>query len=102
MIPPVRLLLALFLVCLIPAAVIPADKTLDMWVVDTEGGKALLIVSPAGRSMLVDTGFPGNDDRDTNRILEVCRLAGVKKLDVLLTTHYDLDHVNNTPSLAAR
>jgi beta-lactamase superfamily II metal-dependent hydrolase len=94
------LTLLLCLACL--TALVGASKTLDMWVIDTEGGKALLIVSPSGRSMLVDTGFPGNADRDTNRILEACRLAGVKQLDVLLTTHYDLDHVNNAPSLVAR
>jgi len=52
--------------------------------------------------MLIDTGFPGNNDRDTNRILEACQLAGVKKLDILVTTHYDLDHVSNTPSLVAK
>jgi competence protein ComEC len=94
------LLLVLF--CLISTAAFPAGKTLDMWVIDTEGGKAVLIVSPAGQSMLIDTGFPGNNDRDTNRILEACQLAGVKKLDILVTTHYDLDHVSNTPSLVAK
>jgi competence protein ComEC len=88
--------------CLVSAATFAAGKTLDVWVIDTEGGKAVLIVSPAGQSMLIDTGFPGSNDRDTNRILEACRLAGVKKLDVLLTTHYDLDHVSNTPSLVAK
>ena len=73
-----------------------------MWVVDTEGGKALLLVAPSGRSMLIDTGFPGNNERDTTRIVEACNAAGVKKLDVLVTTHYDLDHVNNTPALLAK
>ncbi len=94
--------LLLLAFCLISVATFTAGKTLDIWVVDTEGGKAVLVVSPAGQSMLIDTGFPGNNDRDTNRILEVCRLAGVTKLDVLLTTHYDLDHVSNTPSLVAK
>jgi competence protein ComEC len=94
--------LLLLVFCLISVATFTAGKTLDIWVVDTEGGKAVLVVSPAGQSMLIDTGFPGNNDRDTNRILEVCRLAGVTKLDILLTTHYDLDHVNNTPSLVAK
>ena len=88
--------------CLVSAAAFAAGKTLDVWVIDTEGGKAVLVVSPAGQSMLIDTGFPGSNDRDTNRILEACRLAGVKKLDILLTTHYDLDHVSNTPSLVAK
>jgi beta-lactamase superfamily II metal-dependent hydrolase len=79
-----------------------AAKTLDMYVVDTEGGKALLIVSPAGQSMLLDTGFPGYNDRDTNRIVEAAKAANVKQFDILVTTHYDLDHVNNTPSLLAK
>lgn len=80
----------------------PAARTLDIWVVDTEGGKAVLLRSPSGESMLIDSGYPGHGDRDTNRILEAAKAAGVGKLDVLVTTHYDLDHVGNTPPLAAR
>jgi competence protein ComEC len=79
-----------------------AAKTLDIYVIDTEGGKAMMIVSPSGQSMLVDTGFPGFNDRDAIRIEEAARAAGVKKFDFLLTTHYDLDHVNNTPATLAR
>jgi competence protein ComEC len=97
------LLLVIF--CLASAVTFTAGKSLDIWVVDTEGGKAVLIVSPSGQSMLIDTGFPANPnspERDTTRILDVCKLAGVKKLDILLTTHYDLDHVSNTPSLVAK
>jgi competence protein ComEC len=94
------LLCALPLFLVLPVA--HAAKTLDMYAIDVEGGKALLIVAPSGQSMLIDTGNPGNNDRDLNRILEVAKAAGVKKLDVLATTHYDSDHVNNTPALAAR
>jgi len=96
-----RHLLAITLFLLFPA-LLHAAKTLDMYVIDTEGGKALLIVSPSGQSMLVDTGFPGNNERDTNRIMEAVRAAGVKKLDFLVVTHYDLDHVNNVPATAAK
>ncbi len=96
---PILLVIALVLSF---ALVLPAAKSLDMWVIDTEGGKALLLVSPSGESMLIDTGFPGYNERDTTRILEACQAAGVKKLDILVTTHYDLDHVNNTPSLLAK
>lgn len=95
-----RIILIAAFVILSCAPALPA--TLDMWVIDTEGGKALLVVSPSGQSLLIDTGFPGFNNRDTTRILEACQAAGVKKLDILLTTHYDLDHVNNTPSLLAR
>jgi beta-lactamase superfamily II metal-dependent hydrolase len=91
-----------FVFFLLFPALLPAAKTLEIYVIDTEGGKALLIISPSGQSMLVDTGFPGNNDRDTNRIVEAVRVAGVKRLNFLLVTHYDLDHVNNVPATAAK
>jgi len=92
--------LLLFVVVLAPA--FPADGTLDMYAIDTEGGKALLLVSPSGQSMLIDGGFPGFNDRDAIRVEEAARAAGVKQLDFLVVTHYDLDHVNNVPAIAAR
>src|SRR5258708_24310109 len=38
----------------------PEQKPLDVYFLDTEGGQATLFVSPSGQSMLVDTGFAGN------------------------------------------
>jgi beta-lactamase superfamily II metal-dependent hydrolase len=75
-------------------------STLDIYVVDVEGGKAALFVAPSGQSVLVDTGFPG--ERDLNRIMEVINAAGVKKLDYLVSTHYHVDHVGNTLAIAER
>ena len=91
---------ALFLL-LVPSA-LQAAKTLDMYVIDTEGGKALLLISPSGQSMLVDAGFPGFNERDAMRIERAAQAAGVKKFDFLVVTHYDLDHVNNVPATVAR
>src|SRR5690349_6522386 len=34
-------------------------KTLDIYIVDTEGGKAALFVAPSGETVLVDSGNPG-------------------------------------------
>ena len=84
------------------ASLLHAADTLDMYVIDTEGGKALLIVSPAGQSMLIDTGFPGYKDRDAIRIEEAAGAAGIRTFDYLVVTHYDLDHVNNVPATVAR
>jgi beta-lactamase superfamily II metal-dependent hydrolase len=92
---------SIFFMLMLPA-LLHAAKTMEIYVIDTEGGKSLLIVSPSGQSMLVDTGFPGNNDRDTNRIVEAVRAAGIKKLDFLVVTHYDLDHVNNVPATVAK
>ncbi len=94
---------------LIPALVLmmfapayPAAKTLEMYAIDTEGGKALLLISPSGQSMLIDCGFPGFNGRDAMRIEEAARAAGVKKLDFLVVTHYDSDHVDNVPAVVAK
>ena len=38
------------------AAQAPAARPLDIYVVDTEGGKAALFVSPTGQSVLIDSG----------------------------------------------
>jgi competence protein ComEC len=79
-----------------------AGDSLDMYVIDTEGGKAVLIVSPTGESMLIDAGFPGFNGRDAGRIEEAAKAAGVKQFDFLVVTHYDLDHVNNVPATVAK
>jgi competence protein ComEC len=77
-------------------------KPLQIYAVDVEGGQATLIVSPSGESLLIDAGWPGFNGRDANRIVAVAKLAGVKQLDYVLTTHYHRDHVGGVPELADR
>jgi competence protein ComEC len=71
---------------------------LQVYFVDVEGGQSTLFVMPGGESLLVDTGNPGG--RDAARIVAVCKLAGVTKIDTLLVTHYHTDHVGGLPEVA--
>jgi len=90
-----------FVLVLAAATLLPAQsRNLDIYWIDTEGGAATLIVTPSGQSMLVDTGNPGPDDRDPKRIFEVAKIAGLQKIDILVTTHYHGDHVGGAPALA--
>ena len=77
-------------------------STLDAYFVDVEGGQATLFVSPSGQSMLIDTGWPGNNGRDADRIVNIAHQAGVKKIDILLITHFHVDHAGGVPQLAER
>lgn len=79
-----------------------AAQALNIYFIDVEGGQATLVVSPAGESMLVDTGWPGFDGRDAKRIAAAAGLAGVKQIDFLIITHYHADHVGGVAQLAER
>jgi len=93
----VALLIALLLFQ--PALGQTPSRTLDIYFIDVEGGAATLIVTPAGESLLIDSGFPG--DRDVWRIAHVVReIAGLKQIDHHLTTHWHRDHVGGIPALA--
>ncbi len=95
-------LIETMLISLLLASGLSAAKTLEMYVIDVEGGKSLLIVSPSGESMLVDAGNPGNNGRDAGRIVDAVHAAGLQHLDYLLVTHYDGDHVGNVPAVVER
>jgi competence protein ComEC len=86
---------------LLAAGWLPA-QTLHIYAIDVEGGKSTLYVSPSGESMLVDTGYAGNENRDANRIVAAAAAAGVKRIDHLLITHYHGDHAGGVPQLAAK
>src|SRR6184192_932132 len=78
-------------------------KTLDIYVVDVEGGNAVLFVTPSGESMLVDSGNGGAAAvRDAERIVVAAKDAGVTAVDHLITTHYHGDHIGGLAELASR
>jgi competence protein ComEC len=80
----------------------PTAKLLQIYFVDVEGGQATLFVTPEGQSLLIDTGWPGFQGRDADRIVAAAKLAGISKIDYVLLTHYHMDHAGGVPQLLDR
>jgi competence protein ComEC len=94
----------MFAVLLTAVAVVAqsARTTLDMYLIDVEGGNATLFVTPSGESLLIDTGNGGPAAaRDAERIANAARDAGVTRIDHLITTHYHGDHFGAMADVAA-
>ena len=100
-----HLLLTITCVVALVATMTPAaqagksDKRLDIYWIDVEGGAATLIVTPAGESILIDSGNPGT--RDATRIFKVAtEVARLREINHLITTHYHRDHFGGAATLA--
>jgi beta-lactamase superfamily II metal-dependent hydrolase len=91
--------LCVFIVLLPCPATATTAKPLQIYFVDVEGGQATLVVSPTGESLLIDTGWPGYEGRDADRIVAAAHQAGITKIDYVLITHYHRDHVGGVPQL---
>ncbi len=76
------------------------DRKLDIYWIDTEGGGSTLIVTPDGESVLIDSGNPGV--RDSGRIFKTAsQIAGLKKIDHYITTHFHTDHFGGAAEVSA-
>jgi competence protein ComEC len=91
------LVLAAFAICC--TSLFAAGK-LELYFINPEDGNAVLMVSPSGESMLIDSAVPM--EKSATRILDAMRAAGVKQIDYLVTSHYDNDHFGTVKMLAEK
>src|SRR6195256_3794774 len=95
--------LATILISAAPSAA-QTRTTLDIYVIDVEGGNSTLFVSPSGESVLIDTGNVGAapSRRDAARIMAAAKDARLTKIDHLITTHWHGDHFGGMAELASQ
>ena len=98
----------------------PAAKKVDalrIVSVDVEGGTSLLFVTPEGKSLLIDTGWPPGAGgpralpgappsppgaSSADKIAAAAASLGIKKIDYLILTHYHVDHAGGLEALLAK
>jgi competence protein ComEC len=81
-----------------PLAAEEAPRELSVVFIDTEGGAATLILTPAGESILIDCGNPGK--RDAERIHKAAKSLSLKAIDHLIITHWHSDHYGGAEHLS--
>ena len=62
-------------------------------------GLSVLIESPSGRTLLYDAGMMGNARRATDVVQQTLWHRGHSRLDGVVLSHADTDHVNGVPGL---
>jgi competence protein ComEC len=107
----VKHLAGIALAGLLAAAPAAAQDSLKVVSIDVEGGAATLFVTPEGKSLLIDTGWPAGSGampspdgsrEAADRIVAAAKRLGLRRLDYVIVTHYHDDHSGGVAALAAR
>lgn len=72
------------------------NGTLAVHFINVGQAVATLVVGPTGETMLVDTG---HYDDDGEYVLDYLRRQGVERIDHLVTTHNDADHIGGNAAV---
>ncbi|OLE85568.1 MAG: hypothetical protein AUF79_16455, partial [Crenarchaeota archaeon 13_1_20CM_2_51_8] len=88
------------LVFVFSVAAAAQTRNLEIYWIDVEGGASTLFVSPTGESLLFDTGFPGNGDRDAKRIHAAAQNGGLRQIDQVVISHWHADHEGGLNALS--
>jgi beta-lactamase superfamily II metal-dependent hydrolase len=65
------------------------DGRLNIYALDVGQGDSLLVISPGGKTVLIDAGPPGAG----NEVVAALNQRGVKILDLVVATHPHADHI---------
>jgi beta-lactamase superfamily II metal-dependent hydrolase len=97
--------------CLLLATAPASAAGLKIVSIDVEGGAATLFLTPEGKSLLIDTGWPAGfgempspdgTQQAADRIIAAAKKLGIAKLDYVIITHFHDDHSGGVGSLAQR
>src|SRR3954469_23706700 len=106
-----KILAAALLTSALTIPTLAAEGTLKIVSIDVEGGGGTLFVTPEGKSLLIDSGWPSGAgllpspdgaQNSADRIAAAAKKLGLTKIDYVITTHYHMDHVGGIQELVKR
>lgn len=82
----------------------PSFAPPDVWFLDVGQGDSVLVRLPGGRAALIDGGGTPFSDYDVGErvVLRALRALGVRRLDLVVATHPDADHIEGLVSVLGR
>jgi len=94
------------------ATAAPAQGPLRVVQLDVEGGGGVLFLTPEGRSVLVDTGWPPGmpapaegvkpERSSADVIIAAAQKLGIRQIDYLIISHYHTDHIGGAVEFIKR
>ncbi len=98
--PAVGLCLLWLMVLALPAQLFSRGQA-EVVFIDVGQGDSILIKSPGGRFILVDGGGSQFFDVGADVVLPYLRHRGIRNLDMVISTHPDIDHVEGLTKVIA-
>lgn len=77
---------------------LPVSGQLSVYVLDVGQGNACILVSPSGKTMLIDSG----DSWAFGRVRSALSELGIERLDAVVATHPHADHAGAMPALLSQ
>lgn len=71
------------------------DPDMQVHFIDVGQGDSILIETPLNKTILIDGGPPGSG----KKIISYLKTQGIDKLDLLVATHPDMDHIGGLPEV---
>ena len=90
----ILIILGSILLIIIIASIIPHD--LEIYFIDVGQGDSTLIITPNDKKILVDGGGSSTYDVGENTLIPYLLDRKIKKLDYVMISHFDQDHVGRT------
>jgi len=107
-----RVLIKRFVLGMLAAAVViplviinidPARKgSLELICLDVGHGQAIVIMFPGGENMLFDGGSLTTKNCGAGVVIPFLHNRGISKLDAVIASHDDIDHINGIPEIVSR